>query len=134
MAFEREQKILKKEAEAIEELETFIYHHGKKLEHLTEGKFRVVISVYGSRIIIDDLSDLSEARRILREIFGTWKDELDQIWTSCSMVIVAWKSPDNDLFSIWLETTAENFPPELKGDNCSFVPRTTVEQVLVCKS
>jgi hypothetical protein len=130
-------KNLSATADSCHKLSEILIEQGGTIEEMSEKLGINIITYTGEpRVILEitDLNKLSDVRRVLRVINGEWKDELRQVWTSGKNVLVSWGNADNKFFEIWLCTTPEEFPEELKGKNCHFEDRVTVDKVLVCKS
>ena len=102
----------KKMAEQFKGLEKLI-----KME--IPGRF-VFAPPHSSRLCVETLSDLHEARKILRDKFG-WEDQLNNKFYSCGNIIATYQ-PDASVdlpffFSLWVDAPADRFPSELLG-NC----------------
>ena len=137
MKLEAYTKDLNKTADYCHELSDILTDKGDILKKMADDFGVNIITLNGDpRIVLEitRINKLPAARRILRTVNGSWKDELRQVWTSGKNVLVSWSNADNPLFEIWLCTTPEEFPKELKGENCHFEDRTTIDRVLVCKS
>lgn len=78
-------------------------------------------------------SDLHKARKFMADLLGSWQDSLRQIWHSYGQTVyVSWEDPNHRL-QLWLETTIEDFPEELKKDSsCRFVQSVETNYRFVC--
>jgi hypothetical protein len=136
MNFERSIKDLTITADRCQRLAEILIDKGDLLKEMAEEVGISLIMTTGDpRVVLEitDIKKLSDVRRVLRITTGSWRDEFRQIWTSGRNVLVAWQNKDNPMFEIWLCTTPEEFPAELKGENCHFEDRVTVDKVLVCR-
>jgi hypothetical protein len=87
----------------------------------------------GGRLIIHDVAYLSDARALLRGVYGSWSDALGNQWFSCGTTITSWKNPDVHNMEIWLECSVEDYPPQLQSETCKWVKRqSTDEYSYVC--
>ncbi len=68
---------------------------------------------------ISELSQLHTLRTTLRETFGKWEDKIGSIWYSHG-AMAEWKGLHAPVV-IWLRTSIENFPKQLKKKGCDFV-------------
>jgi len=108
----------------LQKLETL----AKRLDD-AEGIDEFLPSVLGEGLLlhISCYEDLHRVRCFLREALGTWADKQTSIWYSIGRAICEWRSPDG-LVRIWLQTSIEDFPEQLKGEHCRFVSDGVVEK------
>ena len=86
-------------------------------------------------IYIDNLSQLSDARSLIKTIHPDWIDRLQMIWCSDNDVFAAWEDKNYKLLEIRLQTPINEFPRELlPNDSCHFEPKEVTEYDLVCEN
>lgn len=74
-----------------------------------------------SRLVIYSLSDLHNARSLLRHAFGGWQDKLTGRFFSLGKTITTWENEREGL-AIWLEVKPQDYPQALMKDGCKWVP------------
>ena len=86
-------------------------------------------------IYIDNLSQLSNARKLIKTFYPDWKDKLEMIWCSGDGGLASWEDKNHRLLQIRLKTPIEEFPRKLlQDDSCHFQPKKVTEYDLVCKN
>ena len=86
-------------------------------------------------IYIDNLSQLSDARSLIKTIHPDWKDKIKQIWCSGPNTLVSWEDNNHRLLEIRLKTPRNEFPRKLlPNDSCHFQSKKVTEYDLVCKN
>lgn len=96
------------------------------------GQF--VFSPPSHRLVVTNLDELHQARKVLRETFG-WRDKVDNKFFSCGKVIVTFVPVDTELpihFAIWVESPPDSFPKILLGE-CILVKHDEVVYNIMCK-
>ncbi len=89
----------------------------------------------GNRLCVGSISELHEARSVLREKFG-WKDSIGNKFFSQGRVIVTYQ-PDESVelplpFELWVEAEPAQFPTQLLGD-CRIVESPAIpDYSIVC--
>ncbi len=115
-----------------------------KIKQLQEGI--VLINKYGiqledagasvkahiTTIKVKTLNEVAKVKNILREDYDHFK--FQHSFYSHGQVISIWKSPNTN-WAIWLETSIEDFPAELKKDSCKWVKTSVTKDDynLVCE-
>lgn len=101
------------------------------LEVICGCPFPITFSGQDTRIIIDNLADLIEARAFMHKLFGTRKFEYQHSFFS-GCAISTFKNKDIG-WSIWLECSIEDFPKELfPSTECEWLQVENKEYNLVC--
>ena len=100
---------------------------------LNDCKFEIVFSSGCSRVVINKLSDLHEARAFMTRLYGSWKDTFIHSFFSAGVTISTWKDK-NHPWAIWLECPINEFPKELlPSDTCHWETYTSNKYSLVCE-
>jgi len=75
------------------------------------------------------------ARFIMRTLCGSWKDKVRHVWSPYTdAVIIAYKD-ENHPIELWIETTIEHFPEELKpSKTCEWKKSVFTYNSLVCEA
>ena len=106
-------------------------------KHLSkiEKKFPFIGSPDQIVIYITNLSQLSEARKLIKTFYPDWKDRLQMIWCSGDNAIAAWEDKNHKLLEIRLKTPVDEFPRKLlPNDSCYFEPKEVTEYRLRCEN
>lgn len=95
----------------------------------------LTIGQSGLIVKFKDIKLLHAARSFACDLLGDWQDKLNTIWYSCGRILTSWEPIDESvLVQLWLESTMENFPEELKKNkSCKWVPTTETSYSLVCE-
>jgi len=106
----------------------------KEIKHPEECPGYVVIcSAAELNIRIKNMDELHQARKFLRDEFGSWKDELSTIWV-VSGAHASWYGKIGEVrICIWLSCDPGDFPEQLKKDGCSFQMVSREELAYVCE-
>jgi len=103
-----------------------------KNKEILEGCPFGIVPTGTPRLVITKLSDLTEARKILRKLFGSWKDEYHHSFYATGVAISTWID-DRHPWQLWMECPIEEFPKELlPSDSCQWVETTSKDYNLVC--
>lgn len=84
------------------------------------------------RIDVKSLDELHAVREYMRSKFGTWNDDIIEVFGSGASGIAIY---GNDTpYEIWLHFDAKSPPAGVISDTCRFKPHEIIEYTLVCDS
>ena len=108
-----------------------ILNHFNKIGH----RFPFICYSEYITIQITSLSQLSEARKLIKTFYPDWKDRLKMIWCSGENALASWEDKNHELIQIRLKTSINEFPRKLlPNDSCHFQSKKVTEYDLVCKN
>ena len=105
-------------------------------KHSEDCPGHLFVGVDGAiNIRIKDMYELHEARRFLRNEYGSWEDKLKLIWGSGGEAHAEWaEKGGNMVIEIWMSCKPEDFPEELhRTDKCGFKRVSHSELSYVCE-
>jgi hypothetical protein len=124
---ENEIKELKEKIKRLKSGIRLLELYGEKLK-----KADACIKAHIETIVVYKLEDVAKVKNILRKDFDHF--EFVHSFYSQGVAISTWESPDVS-WKIWLETSINDFPDELKHDSCKWMKTSTIKDdyVLVCE-
>jgi len=139
MNVEESIEYVKKNVVTLQKQLDFMIDNRTKLESL-EQDVHLVLYTERPRLEVElesfDFKDvLTSSRNMMRNLFGTWKDEQDGVWCPYGdLIIMSWKDPDHPI-ELWIKTTVEKFPEEMKASaTCKWTTSTSTYKTLVCEA
>lgn len=82
------------------------------------------------RLTIYNIDDLTGARALMREVFGSWRDAIKMKFFSCGSAYTVWRNPENG-YEIWLTCSVEE--DTVITNNCQWRPVSKIEYVYECE-
>ena len=90
--------------------------------------------IYDSYFVLEpEWKDLSKARKIAKEVLGSWDDKLYDISNPYDdVVMIRYKSKKHPLIEIWVETTIEKTPKVFLKSGCKWETTNKIVNTFVC--
>ena len=90
--------------------------------------------IYDSYIVLEPKwEDLSRARKIAKEVLGSWNDRLNSISNPYDdVVMIRYVSEKHPLVRIWAQTTIEETPKEFLKSGCKWETENKIVHRFVC--